>query len=311
MNRNDVSGRSKLFEVLIDLSKKNVVILGDDRSDEEVLSIAHRLLPCTDHLTVLTASPSSDLRQLAAEEHFSLIKREYIRDDLYGADVVICTLRGQKETDDVHAVCRTLGVRLCILSQPERSDFILAAETKETSRVKTENGPDPDDVNPASEKKKVTIYTDGSARGNPDGPGGYGAIIEYTDSKGQLHTKELSQGYEKTTNNRMELMGAIAALEALNTPCEVELWSDSKYLTDAFNQHWIDSWKRRKWMRSGSEPVKNVDLWQRLLAAAGIHQVSWKWVRGHNGHPQNERCDALATAAADSSDRIPDPGVNN
>lgn len=156
---------------------------------------------------------------------------------------------------------------------------------------------------------KVTIYTDGAARGNPDGPGGYGAVIEYIDLHGTLHTKELSQGYRKTTNNRMELMGAIAALEALNRPCEVDLWSDSQYLVNAFNQHWIDSWIRKKWMRTKSEPVKNVDLWQRLLEAAKAHAITWNWVRGHNGHPQNERCDELATSAADSEDLIDDPGI--
>lgn len=156
---------------------------------------------------------------------------------------------------------------------------------------------------------KVTIYTDGAARGNPDGPGGYGAVLEFIDSAGQLHTKELSRGYKKTTNNRMELMAVIAALEALNRPCEVELWSDSQYLINAFNQHWIDGWIRKKWMRAKNEPVKNVDLWQRLLEAASPHHISWNWVRGHNGHPQNERCDTLATQAADSDDLIDDPGV--
>ncbi len=157
---------------------------------------------------------------------------------------------------------------------------------------------------------KVTIYTDGAARGNPDGPGGYGAIIEFIDSAGRLHTKELSQGYKKTTNNRMELMAAIAALEALTRPCEVVLWSDSQYLVNAFNQKWLDSWIRKNWMRTKSEPVKNTDLWKRLLEAARIHTVSWNWVRGHNGHPQNERCDELATTAADSGDLIDDLGID-
>ena len=156
---------------------------------------------------------------------------------------------------------------------------------------------------------KVTIYTDGAARGNPDGPGGYGAILAYTDSKGVLHERELSQGYIRTTNNRMELMAAIAALEALTKPCEVELWSDSQYLVNAFNQHWIDNWIAKGWMRTKSEPVKNTDLWKRLLEAARPHSISWNWVRGHNGDPMNERCDALATAAADSDDLIEDPGA--
>ena len=107
---------------------------------------------------------------------------------------------------------------------------------------------------------QVKIYTDGAARGNPDGPGGYGAVLEYVDPKGTLHTKELSQGYKKTTNNRMELMAVIVALEALNRPCEVELYSDSKYVVDAFNQHWIDSWLKKGWKRGKNEPVKNACL---------------------------------------------------
>lgn len=153
---------------------------------------------------------------------------------------------------------------------------------------------------------KVSIYTDGAARGNPDGPGGYGTVLEYVDSKGGLHTKELSQGYKKTTNNRMELMAVIAGLEALNRPCEVELYSDSKYVVDAFNQHWIDGWLKKGWKRGKNEPVKNVDLWKRLLLAKEKHQVRFNWVKGHDGHPQNERCDELATSAADGSGLIED-----
>ena len=155
----------------------------------------------------------------------------------------------------------------------------------------------------------VKIYTDGAARGNPEGPGGYGAVLEYVDSKGQLHTREYSRGYVKTTNNRMELMAAIAGLEALNRPCRVELYSDSKYLVDAFNQRWIDGWIRKDWKRGKNEPVKNVDLWKRLLAAKEPHQVTFIWVKGHDGHPQNERCDTLATAAADGDDLIEDTGL--
>lgn len=153
---------------------------------------------------------------------------------------------------------------------------------------------------------QVKIYTDGAARGNPDGPGGYGAVLEYVDLKGTLHTKELSQGYKKTTNNRMELMAVIVALEALNRPCEVELYSDSKYVVDAFNQHWIDSWLKKGWKRGKNEPVKNADLWKRLLKAKEPHQVTFIWVKGHDGHPQNERCDTLATTAADGNDLIDD-----
>ena len=152
----------------------------------------------------------------------------------------------------------------------------------------------------------VKIYTDGSARGNPDGPGGYGVVMEYVDTKGQLHVKEISAGYKKTTNNRMELMAAIAGLEALNRQCEVELYSDSQYLVNAFNKHWIEGWIKKGWKRGKNEPVKNVDLWQRLLKAKSAHHVSFIWVKGHDGHPQNERCDTLATTAADGRDLLDD-----
>ena len=144
----------------------------------------------------------------------------------------------------------------------------------------------------------VKIYTDGAARGNPEGPGGYGTVLQYVDSKGQLHEREFSAGYKKTTNNRMELMAVITGLEALNKTCEVEIISDSKYVTDAFNQHWVDGWLKRGWKNSSKEPVKNIDLWQRLLRAKAPHQVTFTWVKGHAGHPENERCDRLATTAA-------------
>ena len=154
---------------------------------------------------------------------------------------------------------------------------------------------------------KVLLFTDGAARGNPDGPGGYGAVLQFTDSKGQLHEKTLSA--VSTTNNRMELMAAIAGLEALNRPCEVELYSDSKYLTDAFNQHWIDNWVKNNWKRGKSGPVKNIDLWERLLKAIEPHRVTFCWVKGHAGHPENERCDTLATTAADGDNLMVDEGL--
>ena len=156
---------------------------------------------------------------------------------------------------------------------------------------------------------KVTIFTDGAARGNPDGPGGYGAILRYVDSRGEVHEKELSAGYKKTTNNRMELMAAIRGLQQLNRPCEVDLYSDSKYLTDAFNQHWIEGWIKKGWKRGKNEPVKNRDLWERLLVAKKPHNVEFLWVKGHAGNPGNERCDILATAAADGSGKIVDEGL--
>ncbi len=152
----------------------------------------------------------------------------------------------------------------------------------------------------SEEKTKVTIFTDGSARGNPDGPGGYGVVLRFIDRNGKVHERELSEGFPKTTNNRMELMAAIAGLEALNRPCEVELISDSKYLVDAFNQGWIDRWKSSGWKKADKKPVLNIDLWERLLTAMDTHEVHFVWVRGHAGHPENERCDALATAAADA-----------
>ena len=146
---------------------------------------------------------------------------------------------------------------------------------------------------------RVLLFSDGSARGNPDGPGGYGTILQFTDAEGNLHEKELSRGYRRTTNNRMELLGCIAGLEALNRPCIVDVYSDSKYLTDAFNQHWIESWMAKGWKRGRNEDVKNVDLWKRLLRAMEPHEVHFHWVKGHAGHPENERCDRLATGAAD------------
>lgn len=161
-------------------------------------------------------------------------------------------------------------------------------------------------VKERAQEMLVEIYTDGAARGNPEGPGGYGTILECRDGQGKLHTKEFSCGYTKTTNNRMELMAAIVGLEALNKPCKVRLYSDSKYLTDAFNQDWVGSWLKKNWKNSKNEPVKNIDLWKRLLQAKEQHQVEFVWVKGHDGHPQNERCDELATAAADGENLIDD-----
>lgn len=158
-------------------------------------------------------------------------------------------------------------------------------------------------------KPHVIIYTDGAAKGNPDGPGGYGAILQFTDSAGQIHEKELSGGYARTTNNRMELMAAIAAIEDLNRPCEVDLWSDSSYLSNPFNKHWIEGWQRADWRRGKPNEVKNIDLWERLLAAMRPHDVRFHWIKGHAGHPENERCDRLASEAAQQDGLPEDPGV--
>ena len=139
--------------------------------------------------------------------------------------------------------------------------------------------------------KQVEIFTDGSCLGNP-GPGGYGAILRYRE-----HEKTFSEGYFLTTNNRMELMAAIVALEALKEHCDVVLSTDSQYVRQGITQ-WIHNWKKRGWKTADKKPVKNVDLWKRLDAALGQHQIKWEWVKGHAGHPENERCDELARAAA-------------
>ena len=141
--------------------------------------------------------------------------------------------------------------------------------------------------------KEVEIYTDGACRGNP-GRGGWGAILVYGK-----HERSLSGGEPSTTNNRMELMAAISGLEALKEPCKVTLYSDSKYLTDAFLLGWVESWRSAGWRR-GRDELKNPDLWERLYSLTERHQLSFVWVKGHDGHHYNERCDALATAFADS-----------
>ena len=152
----------------------------------------------------------------------------------------------------------------------------------------------------------VTLYSDGAARGIPDGPGGYGCVLLYVDGKGTLHVREFSAGYVKTTNNRMELMAVIVGMEALVKPCQVTVVSDSKYVTDAFNQHWVDSWLKNGWKTSTKKPVKNKSLWLRLLKAMEPHEVKFQWIKGHAGHPENERCDELATTAADGDNLLID-----
>jgi len=137
--------------------------------------------------------------------------------------------------------------------------------------------------------KTVDIYTDGACSGNP-GPGGYGAIIRYGDKQ-----KEFSGGEKNTTNNRMELTGAIVALSALKERCNVNLYSDSKYLIDAIEKGWVNRWKSNNWMRTPKERALNVDLWEKLLELLEAQNVNFIWVKGHNGHPENERCDFLAT----------------
>lgn len=136
--------------------------------------------------------------------------------------------------------------------------------------------------------KKVQIYTDGACSGNP-GPGGYGVIMKYKDV-----VKELSGGAYDTTNNRMEMTAVITALEALKEPCEVDLYSDSKYIIDAVTKGWAKSWKANGWKKADKKPALNSDLWEKLLALLDTHNVNFIWVKGHAGHPENERCDQLA-----------------
>ena len=142
--------------------------------------------------------------------------------------------------------------------------------------------------------KHVDIYTDGACRGNP-GKGGWGAILVYGTK-----SKEMSGGERNTTNNRMELTGAIEALSILKEPCEVTLTSDSKYLVDAISRGWLDSWRKNGWRKADRSEVLNVDLWQKLITQLERHKVTFVWVHGHAGHEYNERCDVLATTFADS-----------
>lgn len=140
--------------------------------------------------------------------------------------------------------------------------------------------------------KQVIIFTDGACRGNP-GPGGWGAVLRYGTTE-----KTLFGGESDTTNNRMELMAAIMALEALTQPCQVVLTTDSRYVMDGITQ-WMANWKKRGWKTASKQPVKNADLWRRLDAACGKHTIEWQWVKGHSGHPENEKADALANRGID------------
>ncbi len=151
-------------------------------------------------------------------------------------------------------------------------------------------------------KPHVIIYTDGACTGNP-GPGGYGAVLIHGP-----HRKELSGGYRRTTNNRMELMAAIAGLKALNRSAQVTLYTDSRYMADAINKGWVDGWKARGWRKSNKEPALNVDLWKQLLEQLARHQVTIEWVEGHAGVTENERADRLSVAAAKGKNLPPDSG---
>lgn len=148
--------------------------------------------------------------------------------------------------------------------------------------------------------KKVNIYTDGACSGNP-GRGGFGAILMYGK-----YRKECSGGFAQTTNNRMEIYAAIIALEALREPCEVTLFSDSKYLVDAVSKHWLSAWERRGWKRQNNDPVLNVDLWQKLMSLLATHKVTFRWVKGHAENEFNNRCDELARNAICAGGELPE-----
>lgn len=148
--------------------------------------------------------------------------------------------------------------------------------------------------------KKVDIYTDGACSGNP-GRGGFGAILMYGK-----YRKECSGGFAQTTNNRMEIYAAIVALEALREPCEVTLFSDSKYLVDAVSKHWLSAWKRRGWKRQNNDPVLNVDLWQKLMSLLATHKVTFRWVKGHAENEFNNRCDEMARNAICAGGELPE-----
>ncbi len=156
-----------------------------------------------------------------------------------------------------------------------------------------------------SATRQVTIYTDGACLGNP-GPGGYGAVLLYGSQR-----KELSGGFKLTTNNRMEITAALAALEALREPCRVTLYSDSQYLVNAMSKGWAQCWQANGWKRNKREDAVNPDLWERMLDLCRRHTVEFRWVRGHSGAKENERCDRLAGAAARNSGLPDDPGYKH
>lgn len=151
-------------------------------------------------------------------------------------------------------------------------------------------------------RQTVSIHTDGACLGNP-GPGGYGAVLECGGER-----RELSGGYKLTTNNRMELLAVIFALESLADPCDVHLVTDSRYVHDAIEKRWLAGWLKRGWVNAEKKPVKNQDLWRRLLPQLSRHKIKFNWVRGHTGNPDNERCDVLARSAANKRDLPPDDG---
>lgn len=155
--------------------------------------------------------------------------------------------------------------------------------------------------------KSVQIHTDGSCLGNP-GPGGWAAVLRYEDEQGCEHRRELSGGYARTTNNRMEILGVVYALETLKQRCDVVLYTDSQYVAKAITAGWLPNWQRNGWQTSAKKPVKNRDLWEKLVPLLAAHDVHFRWLKGHAGNPENERCDVLARAQAALPMLPPDEG---
>ena len=155
--------------------------------------------------------------------------------------------------------------------------------------------------------ERTTIYTDGSCLGNP-GPGGYGAVMIYGEYKGENadNYKEFSQGYKETTNNRMELLAVIVGIGSLTRSCGVDIWTDSKYVQQAITKGWLKNWLKNGWKTAAKKPVKNQDLWRRLIPLLEKHEVEFNWVKGHSGHLLNERCDVLARTAASGPNLLDD-----
>lgn len=186
-----------------------------------------------------------------------------------------------------------LGKRLLPTGQENEEDTSLTVPTTSLGA--------PEKKNQATDAD-VTIYTDGSSLGNP-GPGGWAAILVWGGKK-----KEISKGYQETTNNRMEIRGVIHALLHLTRPCTVHVYTDSRYVCDAVSKRWIAAWVKNGWKTSAKKPVKNRDLWERLMPLLRKHKVHFHWIKAHDGHPENERCDELAKSAAKSPDREADAG---
>ena len=158
-------------------------------------------------------------------------------------------------------------------------------------------------------KPLVEIYTDGACANNP-GKGGYGAILFYKDSEGEIHEKRISKGFKNTTNNRMELLAVVDSLMLLKKPCDIKLYSDSKYVVDSINQKWLDGWILKNWKLNTSNPVKNIDLWQKFLEVRKNHNIEFIWVKGHASNKYNELCDKMAVEARNSEILHDDLGFN-